>query len=160
MTSAVASVETEDRRRRAGHRAQSLDPRQAVGHGEAGPEPQAAARAELERPRPSAPEDDFLGKGRVGALDRGRHALAMDLKRPAAIQAVLGLLAHADCQIEGFRPGVMERLGLGPDACHARNPRLVYGRVTGWGQEGPLAHAPGHDINYIALTGMLHGIGP
>src|SRR5690606_26646457 len=71
-----------------------------------------------------------------------------------------GLIANADVLVEGFRPGVTERLGLGPDACQAINPRLVYGRMTGWGQEGPLAMSAGHDINYIALTGALHAIGP
>ena len=92
-------------------------------------------------------------------LARGRRSLALDLKQPAAKQLVLQLLDKADILIEGFRPGVMERLGFGPDACLARNPRLVYGRVTGWGQDGPLAQAAGHDLNYIALTGMLHAMG-
>ena len=92
-------------------------------------------------------------------LRRGRRCVALDLKRPEAVQTVLRLIERADALIEGFRPGVMERLGLGPDVCLARNPRLVYGRMTGWGQEGPLAHAPGHDINYIALAGVLHAIG-
>lgn len=92
-------------------------------------------------------------------MSRGRRSIALDLKQPAAIQTVLELAAKADALIEGFRPGVTERLGLGPDACLARNPRLVYGRVTGWGQDGPLAQAAGHDINYIALSGALHAIG-
>jgi alpha-methylacyl-CoA racemase len=92
-------------------------------------------------------------------LARGRRSLALDLKHPQAQQVVLQLIAQADALIEGFRPGVMERLGLGPDRCLERNPRLVYGRMTGWGQTGPLAHAAGHDINYIALSGMLHAIG-
>jgi alpha-methylacyl-CoA racemase len=92
-------------------------------------------------------------------LLRGRRNLALDLKQPAAIEAVLRLVAGADALIEGFRPGVMERLGLGPDVCLARNPRLVYGRMTGFGQEGPLAQAAGHDINYIALAGALEPIG-
>lgn len=92
-------------------------------------------------------------------VTRGRRSLALDLKSPAAIAAVLRLVEGADALIEGFRPGVMERLGLGPDACLARNPRLVYGRMTGWGQDGPLAQAAGHDINYIALTGALWSIG-
>jgi alpha-methylacyl-CoA racemase len=91
---------------------------------------------------------------------RGRASLALDLKDPAAVELCLKVLEKADVLIEGFRPGVMERLGLGPEAVHARNPRLVYGRMTGWGQEGPLAHAAGHDINYIALTGALYAIGP
>src|SRR6266436_6030525 len=92
-------------------------------------------------------------------LKRGRPSVALDLKRPEATQALLRLIEQADAFIEGFRPGVMERLGLGPDVCLARQPRLVYGRVTGWGQEGPLAQAAGHDINYIALAGVLHPIG-
>jgi len=92
-------------------------------------------------------------------LNRGRRSVAFDLKRPEATEAMLRLVERADALIEGFRPGVMERLGIGPDQCLARNPRLVYGRMTGWGQEGPLAHAAGHDINYIALAGALHSIG-
>jgi len=92
-------------------------------------------------------------------LLRNRKAIALDLKDPAAIELVLDLVANADALIEGFRPGVTERLGLGPDVCLARNPRLVYGRMTGWGQTGPLAHAAGHDINYISLTGALNAIG-
>ena len=92
-------------------------------------------------------------------LNRGRRSVAFDLKKPEAIEAVMRLIEKADALIEGFRPGVMERLGLSPDQCLARNPRLVFGRMTGWGQEGPLAEAAGHDINYIALTGALHSIG-
>jgi alpha-methylacyl-CoA racemase len=92
-------------------------------------------------------------------LNRGRRSVAFDLKKPEAIDAVKRLVEKADALIEGFRPGVMERLGLSPDQCLARNPRLVFGRMTGWGQEGPLAEAAGHDINYIALTGALHSIG-
>jgi alpha-methylacyl-CoA racemase len=92
-------------------------------------------------------------------LNRGRRSVAFDLKRPEATAALLRLIEKADALIEGFRPGVMERLGLGPDVCLARNPRLVFGRMTGWGQEGPLALAAGHDINYIALSGALHSIG-
>jgi len=91
--------------------------------------------------------------------DRGRRSLALDLKRPESIATLLELVAGSDALIEGFRPGVMERLGLGPDVCLARNPKLVFGRVTGWGQHGPLANTAGHDINYIALTGALHAIG-
>lgn len=90
---------------------------------------------------------------------RGKSSIAVDLKQESALQAVQKLIDSADVLIEGFRPGVMERLGLGPDVCLARNPRLVYGRMTGWGQSGPLASAAGHDINYIALTGALHAIG-
>ena len=102
---------------------------------------------------------EFLSKGRQGAILRGRRTLALDLKRPGAADAMLGIIDHADALIEGFRPGVMERLGLGPDICLRRNAKLVYGRVTGWGQDGPLAQAPGHDINYIAITGALSCIG-
>lgn len=90
---------------------------------------------------------------------RGRAAIGLDLKRPEAVELALKLIGTADGLIEGFRPGVMERLGLGPEICMQRNPRLVFGRVTGWGQEGPLSHAAGHDLNYIALTGALHAIG-
>ena len=90
---------------------------------------------------------------------RSRAAVSFDLKRPEAIELTLRLIDGSDALIEGFRPGVMERLGLGPDVCFARNPRLAYGRVTGWGQHGPLAQAAGHDLNYIALTGALHAIG-
>jgi len=92
-------------------------------------------------------------------MARGRRSLALDLKHPAAKEVVLTLVEQADILLEGFRPGVMERLGLGPDACLARNPKLVYGRITGWGQTGPLAQAAGHDLNYIALSGMLHAMG-
>ena len=91
---------------------------------------------------------------------RGRKIVELDLKDKGAIARVLNLLANADALVEGFRPGVMERLGLGPDVVLARNPRLVFGRMTGWGQEGPLAQAAGHDINYISLTGALAAIGP
>ncbi len=102
------------------------------------------------------------GKGddaRFDVMARGRRSLGIDLKQPGGAETVLGLIARADVLIEGFRPGVMERLGLGPDVCLARNPKLVYGRMTGWGQNGPLAKAAGHDINYIALSGALHAIG-
>jgi alpha-methylacyl-CoA racemase len=96
-----------------------------------------------------------LSLGRNAIVNRGKRSLALDLKEPDAVDAVLRLVAGADVLIEGMRPGVMERLGLGPDTCLARNPRLVYGRMTGWGQDGPLAQAAGHDINYIALSGAL-----
>ena len=92
-------------------------------------------------------------------LRRSRRSAAVDLKNPAGPPLIMRLVEQADALIEGFRPGVTERLGLGPDDCAARNPRLVYGRVTGWGQEGPLSQAAGHDVNYIALTGALHSIG-
>src|SRR5437016_7373503 len=84
---------------------------------------------------------------------RGRKVVELDLKDKASVASALELLGHADALIEGFRPGVMERLGLSPEVVQARNPRLVYGRMTGWGQEGPLAQAAGHDINYISVTG-------
>ncbi|MEQ3550520.1 CaiB/BaiF CoA-transferase family protein [Pseudonocardia nematodicida] len=90
---------------------------------------------------------------------RGRRAVVADLKDPAGRETVLRLAERADVLIEGYRPGVAERLGVGPDECQARNPRLVYGRMTGWGQEGPLAARAGHDINYLSLTGALHAIG-
>jgi alpha-methylacyl-CoA racemase len=93
-------------------------------------------------------------------LARGRKSIAVDLKQADGVETVLALIETADVLIEGFRPGVMERLGLGPDICLGRNPRLVYGRMTGWGQQGPIANAAGHDINYISLSGTLHAIGP
>jgi alpha-methylacyl-CoA racemase len=92
-------------------------------------------------------------------LLRGRRSVILDLRRPEGTRAALDLVSRADVFIEGYRPGVAERLGLGPDACLARNPRLVYGRMTGWGQQGPLAHSAGHDISYLAITGALHAIG-
>ena len=91
--------------------------------------------------------------------ERGKKTIALNLKHPDGVAAVLDLCAGADILIEGFRPGVAERLGIGPEACAARNPKLVYGRMTGWGQTGPLAGAAGHDINYISLSGALHAIG-
>lgn len=91
--------------------------------------------------------------------NRGRPSVALDLKNPRAIDVTLDLVAEADILIEGMRPGVTERLGLGPEQCTARNPRLIYGRMTGWGQDGPWAHLAGHDMNYIAITGALHGLG-
>ena len=99
-------------------------------------------------------------KNQKSATGRGRQIIELDLKDATARAQTLDLLEHADALIEGFRPGVMERLGLGPDVVHARNPRLVYGRMTGWGQEGPLAQTAGHDINYISVTGALAAIGP
>jgi len=93
-------------------------------------------------------------------LHRNRRSIAVDLKRPEGVTALLALVERSDALIEGFRPGVAERLGLGPEPCLARNPGLVYGRMTGWGQDGPLAQEPGHDINYIALAGALHAIAP
>jgi alpha-methylacyl-CoA racemase len=96
---------------------------------------------------------------RFNLLTRGRQSVALDLKQPKDVAVAKALVAKADALVEGFRPGVMERLGLGPDECLKLNPRLVYGRMTGWGQEGPLAQAAGHDINYIALVGALNAIG-
>lgn len=90
---------------------------------------------------------------------RGRKAIALDLKQPEGVETTLRLVAQADALIEGFRPGVMEKLGLGPEVCLARNPRLVFGRMTGWGQQGPLAKTAGHDLGYIAITGVLSAIG-
>ena len=103
------------------------------------------------------------GRGRDGphfdVLLRGRRNIAIDLKNPDGVEALLDLVASADALIEGFRPGVMERLGIGPDECLKRNPRLVFGRMTGWGQSGPYANAAGHDINYISLAGALAHFG-
>ena len=108
------------------------------------------AQAVSETP-PARPSLDFL--------NRSRRSVGIDLKHPDGVETLLRLVERADALIEGFRPGVTERLGIGPDDCMARNPRLVYGRMTGWGQEGPYAQAAGHDINYIALAGTLHPIG-
>jgi len=96
---------------------------------------------------------------RKNTHNRSRRSVALDLKKPEGIEAALKLIEKADALIEGFRPGVMERLGLGPEVCLKRNPKLVFGRMTGWGQEGPLANCAGHDINYLAITGALHAIG-
>lgn len=105
------------------------------------------------------PGGQLLAGGRTDLLNRGRPSVALDLKDPRATATVLELVRGADLLVEGMRPGVTERLGLGPEDCHAVNPRLVYGRMTGWGQDGPLAQAAGHDMNYIAITGALHGLG-
>ena len=102
------------------------------------------------RPNDPPPHDSLL---------RNRRSIALNFKNPQAVELVLRLVEKADVLIEGYRPGVTERLGLGPEVCLARNPRLVYGRITGWGQDGPLAKVAGHDINYISLTGALHLIG-
>jgi alpha-methylacyl-CoA racemase len=99
-----------------------------------------------------------LREPRTNTTLRGRRNVALDLKKPDGVAVALELCAKADILIEGFRPGVMERLGLGPDVLQKRNPKLVYGRMTGWGQDGPIAHTAGHDINYMALTGALHAI--
>lgn len=105
---------------------------------------------------------DRKGPGRGSKFDlggRGRRSVALDLKKPESVETCLKLLENADALIEGFRPGVMERLGLGPDVVLKRNPKLVFGRMTGWGQTGPYALAAGHDMNYIAISGALHAIG-
>ena len=99
------------------------------------------------------------GNARFEVTGRGKRSLSIDLRQHGAAEVVLQLAARADVLIEGFRPGVMERLGLGPEICLSRNPKLVFGRMTGWGQHGPLAKAAGHDINYLALTGVLHATG-
>src|SRR4051812_43618841 len=99
------------------------------------------------------------GHRRTDLLTRGRPSAALDLKRPEAAEAVLLLVEHADVLIEGMRPGAAERLGIGPETCAARNPSLVYGRMTGWGQDGPLAASAGHDLDYVAVAGALHGLG-
>ena len=101
----------------------------------------------------AGPEDLDLGPHSIS--NRGKRSIAVDLKTAEGVRTVLDLVEHCDVLIEGMRPGVMERLGLGPDACLARNPKLVFGRMTGWGQSGPLAHAAGHDINYIGVSGAL-----
>ena len=108
----------------------------------------------VDRPAPGEPRAQPFD-----VLGRGKKSVVLDHKRPEAVAAVLDLVAAADALIEGYRPGVAERLGLGPAECLARNPRLVYGRMTGWGQDGPLAQQAGHDIAYIAVTGALHAIG-
>lgn len=100
-----------------------------------------------------------VGSAAADFTGRGKRSIAVDLKSERGTEVVLRLIERADALIEGFRPGVTERLGLGPDACLARNPRLVYGRMTGWGQEGPLSRSAGHDIGYVAVSGALHAIG-
>lgn len=109
--------------------------------------------------RVERPGGDLLGAGRHDVLTRGRPSVALDLKHPDAVATVLDLVEQADVLVEGMRPGAMERLGLGPAECQARNPRLVYGRMTGWGQDGPWSRAAGHDLNYVAVTGALHSAG-
>ncbi len=99
------------------------------------------------------------GNGNFDILSRGRQTLTIDLKKPDGALLALKMIEKADALIEGFRPGVMEKLGLGPEKCLKKNPKLVYGRMTGWGQEGPLSKFAGHDINYLSLTGALHSIG-
>lgn len=116
--------------------------------------------AEVIRVEAKASRDSVMySHPRFDITARGRRSIAIDLKNPQGAELLLKLVEKADALIEGFRPGVMERLGIGPEICKARNPRLVFGRMTGWGQTGPLSKAAGHDLNYIALTGALHGIG-
>jgi alpha-methylacyl-CoA racemase len=119
-----------------------------------------AAVVRLDRLASSGDQTAGLPVGVGGPLGRGRQSVALDLRPPGAAAVVLDLVAESDVLIEGFRPGVAERLGVGPEPALARNPRLVYGRMTGWGQHGPLAETAGHDITYLAVSGLLHGIGP
>lgn len=115
-------------------------------------------RIERKLPAGAKPGSELFDS-KIDILNRSRRVVSLDLKKPEGLAAAKQLAASADVLIEGFRPGVMERLGLGPDDCLAANPRLVYGRMTGWGQTGPLANAAGHDINYLSLSGALHAIG-
>lgn len=115
-------------------------------------------RIERKLPAGAKPASELFDP-KIDILNRSRRVVSLDLKKPEGLAAAKQLVAGADVLIEGFRPGVMERLGLGPDDCLAANPRLVYGRMTGWGQTGPLANAAGHDINYLSLSGALHAIG-
>jgi len=116
--------------------------------------------AEVVRVDRIVPSDLGIGTpSRFDLLGRGRRSVAIDLRKKKGVEILLRLVEKADALVEGFRPGVTERLGIGPEKCLTRNPKLVYGRMTGWGQEGPLAHAAGHDINYISLVGALHSIG-
>ncbi|RYB93913.1 CoA transferase [Nocardioides oleivorans] len=105
------------------------------------------------------PGGGMFAAGRADLLNRGRPSVALDLKKPEAVATVLDLVERADVLVEGMRPGAIERMGLGPDVCLDRNPRLVFGRMTGWGQDGPWSQVAGHDMNYIGITGALHGLG-
>jgi alpha-methylacyl-CoA racemase len=142
-----------------------LDGYRVVEMGGIGPGPMCAmllADMGADVVRIERPGGDALGlqtPARYNLLLRGRRRIGLDMRRAGERAMALSLIERADALIEGFRPGAMERLGLGPDVCLARNPRLVYGRMTGWGQEGPFARAAGHDLNYIALTGALAAIG-
>lgn len=109
--------------------------------------------------RVERPGGQMLAGGSHDLLNRGRPSVALNLKDPKAVETVLALVDEADVLVEGMRPGVLERLGLGPEVCHERNPRLVFARMTGWGQDGPWSQAAGHDMNYVAITGTLHGLG-
>ncbi len=109
--------------------------------------------------RVQRPGGGMFATGPTDLLNRGKRCICVDLKKPEGVDVVLRLVEGADALVEGFRPGVTEKLGIGPDACLERNPRLVYGRMTGWGQSGPLAQEAGHDINYVSLTGALHAMG-
>jgi len=120
---------------------------------------QGAEVIRIDRPPAAAAQELFQKDLRFDVVSRGRKSVVLDLKKKDDVAALLELVRSADGLIEGMRPGVAERLGFGPDACHALNPRLVYGRMTGWGQTGRLAPAAGHDINYISLAGVLHGVG-
>lgn len=114
----------------------------------------------IDRPPKSNADGHFDSlRAATAVIGRGRRSLALDLKQTEAVETLLRLVETANVLIEGFRPGVMERLGLGPEECRARNPVLIYGRMTGWGQDGPLAQSAGHDLNYIALSGALYGMG-
>ena len=114
----------------------------------------------IDRPQVAGAANPFPMLGtKYDVMARGRRSLALDLKQAQDRATLLELVGKADALIEGFRPGVMERLGLGPDVCLQKNPRLVFGRMTGWGQDGPLAQVAGHDLNYVALSGMLHAMG-
>ncbi len=116
----------------------------------------------IERPQPSSASgyerSRTAADPRLYHMHRGRRSLALDLRQPAGLDIALRLIDRSDALIEGYRPGVMERLGLGPEVVHARNPRLIYGRMTGWGQDGPVAHTAGHDLTYLAVTGALHSL--
>jgi alpha-methylacyl-CoA racemase len=124
-----------------------------------GPADPAAATGPANPAAATGPANPAAARAQRAFLNRGRQSVVLDLKQPRAVDALLRLVDAADVLLEGFRPGVTERMGVGPDACLRRNPRLVYARMTGWGQHGPLAATAGHDIGYIARTGALHALG-
>lgn len=141
-----------------------LDALRVIEIGGLGPGPHAAMiladlGADVVRVDRPTHADDMSGPRDTDVMRRSRRCVQLDLKSPDGVRALLQLVEEADVLIEGFRPGVTERLGIGPTDCHDVNPRLVYGRMTGWGQDGPLAQSVGHDINYISLTGVLDAIG-